>query len=69
MSVTLEEEIASLPTLSKAELQAKWREKLKQPAPPHLNKSILVPLLAYKLQEQAFGGLKPAYSRARNSGR
>jgi hypothetical protein len=63
VSVALEEEIASLPTLSKAELQEKWREKLKQPAPTHLNKSILVPLLAYKLQEQAFGGLKPAYKR------
>ena len=63
MSITLEEEIASLPALSKAELQAKWREKLKQPAPPHLNKPILVPLLAYRLQEQTFGGLKPAYKR------
>jgi hypothetical protein len=63
VSVTLEEEIAGLPALSKAELQAKWREKLKQAPPLHLNKPILVPLLAYKLQEQAFGGLKPAYKR------
>jgi hypothetical protein len=63
VSITLEEEIASLPKLSKAELQAKWREKLKQAPPPHLNKPILVPLLAYKLQEQACGGLKPAYKR------
>jgi hypothetical protein len=38
VSVTVEEEIAILPTLSKAELQEKWRERLKQPAPPHLNK-------------------------------
>jgi hypothetical protein len=52
-----------LPALSKAELQAKWREKLKQAPPLHLNKPILVPLLAYKLQEQAFGGLKSAYKR------
>jgi hypothetical protein len=61
VSVTLEEEIASLPALSKAELQ--WREKLKEAPPPHLNKPILVLLLAYKLQEQAFGGLKLAYKR------
>ncbi len=63
MSIALEEEIASLPALSKAELLTKWREKLKQHPPSHLNKPILVPLLAYRLQEQAYGGLKPAYKR------
>ena len=63
MSIALEEEIASLPALSKAELLTRWRERLKQPPPSHLNKPILVPLLAYRLQEQAFGGLKPAYKR------
>ena len=63
MSIALEEEIANLPTFSKAELLKKWRERFKQPPPSHLNKPILVPLLAYRLQEQAFGGLKPAYKR------
>jgi Protein of unknown function (DUF2924) len=41
----------------------KWRERLKQAPPSHFNKPILVPLLAYRLQEQAYGGLKPAYKR------
>jgi Protein of unknown function (DUF2924) len=63
VSIDLEEEIASLPALSKTELLTKWRERLKQPPPSHLNKPILVPLLAYRLQEQAFGGLKPTYKR------
>jgi hypothetical protein len=63
VSIALEEEIASLPALSKAELLTRWRERLKQPPPSHLNKPILVPLLAYRLQEQAFGGLKPTYKR------
>jgi hypothetical protein len=63
VSIALDDEIASLPALSKAELLARWRERLKQPPPAHLNKPILVPLLAYRLQEQAFGGLKPAYKR------
>ena len=62
MSIALEDEISSLPALSKAELLTRWRERLKQPPPSHLNKPILVPLLAYRLQEQAFGGLKPAYN-------
>jgi Protein of unknown function (DUF2924) len=63
VSIVLEEEVASLPVLSKAELLKKWRERLKQAPPSHLNKPILVPLLAYRLQEQAYGGLKPAYKR------
>ena len=63
MSMALEEEIASLPALSKADLLTRWRESLKQAPPSHLNMPILVPLLAYRLQEQAFGGLKPAYKR------
>ena len=63
VSIDLDEEIANLPALSKAELLTRWRERLKQAPPSHLNKPILVPLLAYKLEEQAFGGLKPAYNR------
>ena len=63
MFIALEDEIASFPALSKAELLTRWRERLKQRPPSHLNKPILVPLLAYRLQEQAFGGLKPAYKR------
>jgi hypothetical protein len=63
VSIALEEEISNLPALSKAELLTRWRERLKEPPPAHLNKPILVPLLAYRLQEQAFGGLKPAYKR------
>jgi hypothetical protein len=63
VSLALEEEIASLPALSKAELLTRWRERLKQAPPSHLNKPILVPLLAYRLQEQACGRLKPAYKR------
>jgi Protein of unknown function (DUF2924) len=63
VSIALEDEIASLPALSKAELLTRWRERLKQAPPSHLNKPILVPLLAYRLQKQAFGGLKSAYKR------
>jgi Protein of unknown function (DUF2924) len=63
VSVDLEDEIAGLPELNKTELLTRWREKLKQAPPSHLNKPILVPLLAYRLQEQALGGLKPEYKR------
>jgi hypothetical protein len=60
---SLADEIAKLPTLTREQLRAKWRSALKQPAPPHLRKQLLVPMLAYKLQEQAYGGLKPQVKR------
>jgi hypothetical protein len=63
VSDTLADEIAGLPTLTREQLRVKWRTTLKQPAPPHLRKQLLVPLLAYKLQEQAYGGLKPHVRR------
>ena len=63
MSETLEVEIAALPKMNLAQLQAKWRRVLKQAPPPHVRKQLLVPLLAYKLQEQAYGGLKPEVKR------
>ena len=63
MSETLEGEIVALPKMNLAQLQAKWRRDLKQAPPPHVRKQLLVPLLAYKLQEQAYGGLKPEIKR------
>jgi hypothetical protein len=63
VSDTLADEIAELPKLSREQLQSRWRSALKTEPPPHLRKPLLVPLLAYKLQEQAYGGLKPATKR------
>lgn len=63
MSDTLADEIAKLPMLTREQLRAKWRTALKQPAPPHLRKQLLVPMLAYKMQETAYGGLKPHVRR------
>jgi hypothetical protein len=63
VSDTLADEIATLPNLSRAQLRMKWRSALKQPTPLHLRKQLLVPLLAYKMQEQTYGGLKPHVKR------
>ena len=63
MSVTLADEIAELPRLNRAQLRAKWRAVLKKEPPAHLRKQLLVPLLAYKMQEQAYGGLRPEVKR------
>ena len=63
MSESLEAEIAALRGMNGAQLRAKWRIALKQDPPPRLRKPLLVPLLAYKLQEKAYGGLKPEVKR------
>jgi hypothetical protein len=63
VSETLEAEIAALPKMNLTQLQAKWRSALKQTPSPHVRKQLLVPLLAYKLQEQTYGGLKPEVKR------
>jgi hypothetical protein len=44
VSDSLADQIAELPKMTRAELQAKWRLALKQAPPPHLDKPLLVPL-------------------------
>ncbi len=63
MSEALEREIAALPEMNIAQLRAKWRQRLKEAPPSHVRKQLFVPILAYKLQEQAYGGLRPEIRR------
>ena len=63
MSDTLEREIAALPEMNIAQLRSKWRQRLKEAPPLHVRKQLFVPILAYKLQEQAYGCLKPEVRR------
>lgn len=50
--------LAALKTAPAAELQAQWRELFGKDAPPH-NRTFLQSRLAYRIQELAYGGLKP----------
>ena len=50
--------VAALKTAPAAELQAQWRELFGKEAPPH-NRTFLQSRLAYRVQELAYGGLKP----------
>jgi hypothetical protein len=52
-------DIAGLSTLDSPQLVEAWESALKEPAPKHLRRQIFLPLLLYKLQEKAHGGLKP----------
>ena len=63
MSEILEREIAALPEMNIAQLRVKWRQRLKEAPPSHVRKQLLVPILAYKLQEQEYGALRPEIRR------
>ena len=52
--------VAALPGMSTAELKALWRELYDAEPPIQNNKQYLVNRLAYRIQELAFGGIKPA---------
>src|ERR1700722_18494723 len=53
-------QIAELPGLSRQQLLDLWDKFYDRNAPPGIRRELMVPFLAYRLQEQAYGGLKPA---------
>jgi hypothetical protein len=53
----LSEQIATLPSLYKTQLLAIWAENFSKDPPPNLRKELMVPILAYRMQEREFGGL------------
>jgi len=45
------------------QLRALWHEVFGKPPHPKLRRELLIPIIAYRLQERALGGLKPATLR------
>jgi hypothetical protein len=60
MNSALSGQIASLPAMSKAQLLALWGENFRQAPPASLRKDLMVPILAYSIQEREYGGLANA---------
>jgi Protein of unknown function (DUF2924) len=58
MSASLAGQIAQLRTLSRQQLLDMWRQLYERAAPPGIRRELLVPCLAYRMQEHAYGGLK-----------
>ena len=56
--------LAALPALNKVALCDLWKQLFNVPPPPQLRRDLMIPTLAYRIQEQAFGSLT-ASSRAR----
>ncbi len=60
MAESLAQKIAGLPTLSRAQLLPIWAANFNAPPPDHLRKDLMVPVLAYRIQEREHGGLSNA---------
>lgn len=59
----LEAELELLPKLTAKQLDERWRERFETVRPPRLYRPLLIGVLAYRIQEKAFGDLKPATRR------
>jgi hypothetical protein len=57
------EALSRLPTLEIGELRKQWRSLYKTQAPPNLSRELLLRAVAYRMQEVALGGLRPARQR------
>ncbi len=63
MKEKLSAQIEALPTLNKVQLLAIWGQNFSKDPPPNLRKELMVPVLAYRIQEREFGGLSHAARR------
>jgi Protein of unknown function (DUF2924) len=59
----ISERLKILPGMSKAALSGLWEELFNKPVPKRIRKELMVRILAYRIQEQAFGGLSPKIRR------
>jgi hypothetical protein len=59
----LSAEIAGLESLDLIQLRARWKFLYQIEVPPHLSRDWLRRAVAYRIQENALGGLKPATRR------
>jgi hypothetical protein len=60
MRVNISRQIARLPDFSRQQLLDLWLKLYRRAAPTGIRRELLVPFLAYRIQEQAYGGLEPA---------
>jgi Protein of unknown function (DUF2924) len=63
MADTVEQRIASLHQLSTQQLRQLWTDVFKSDAHPRLRKNLLVPVLAFRIQEQAAGNLRAGFHK------
>jgi len=60
MKANIPHQIARLGALSKRQLLDLWQQLYEKPAPDGIRRELMIPFLAYRIQENAYGGLKPS---------
>ena len=65
----LAQALSDLTTPSDADLKTRWRDLYGTEPPRRVDQSLLIPAIAYRMQEQALGGLKAPFRRHLNARR
>jgi len=60
---SLNQQLAALPKMDRKALRRLWERLFLSPPNPALRREVLIPIIAYLLQEVAFGGLKGSVER------
>jgi len=60
MGANISGQVAKLYTLPRQQLLDIWEKVYRRAAPNGIRRELLVPFLAYRMQENAYGGLKPS---------
>jgi Protein of unknown function (DUF2924) len=63
MKVELETQLNQLPAMKTGDLRQLWRKLFGNPPHPKLRRELLIPILGYRLQEKALGGMRPSLLR------
>ena len=58
MTYAISAKLAELPLLPTPKLRDLWHELFAKPAHPKLRRDLMIPILAYRIQEKVYGGLK-----------
>jgi len=66
MSLNIEARLAALPKMSKTELLAIWSELFGGCPPRETRRDTMIKFVGHRMQEQAYGGLKPATRKRLN---
>lgn len=63
MKISLDQRLALLPALPRKDLEKLWMEHFEKPLGHGLRRENVVRILAYRLQEKAYGGVKPSVAK------
>src|SRR5579862_1244741 len=58
METDITKHIANLPSFSRQQLMDLWLRLYGRAAPPGIRRELMIPFLAYRIQEKAYGGLE-----------